>query len=208
MVGGIDWSRSQFNNAVKAQRPARLDGQAAAARRRVRGRAEAGQPGRSTCPITANWPDNGQLGYRGETSLKEAIASSRNAAAVRLTREARPARGRDVGRRLGIDPGPSPDSAFVLGTVATNPLSMTAAYAAVANGGYQSRRAGVLAIVDGRGEVRVDFLDDVRGPGSCRSIASSRRELLWRKCPKGTGRTPRLSRRESLRQDRDVDRKC
>ena len=39
-------------------------------------------------------------------------------------------------------------------------MSMTAAYAAVANGGYRVTPTGVLAVVDGRGQVRADFLDD------------------------------------------------
>ena len=38
-------------------------------------------------PVTGNWPSNGELGYRGQTTLKEAMASSRNAAAVRLAQE-------------------------------------------------------------------------------------------------------------------------
>jgi penicillin-binding protein 1A len=39
---------------------------------------------------------------------------------------------------------------------------MTAAYAAVANGGYRVIPSGVLAVVDGRGQVRADFLTITR----------------------------------------------
>ena len=66
--------------------PAGVDGQASACRRSVR----AGRRPESRVvdlPVTTDWPANGAVGYRGETTLKEAIASSRNAAAVRLAKE-------------------------------------------------------------------------------------------------------------------------
>src|SRR5918993_4402457 len=144
MIGGVDWSRSQFNNAVKGNvQP----GSTAKLPLVVRACEAGKRPANPVLdlPITANWPANGRIGYRGETSLKEAIASSRNAAAVRLARELGVGAVADVSRRLGIDPGPNPDSAFVLGTFSSNPLAMTAAYAAIANGGYRAVPTGVLA---------------------------------------------------------------
>ena len=53
-------------------------------------------------PITPDWPSNGQLGYKGETTLKEAFVSSRNAAAVRLTQELGVRRVAEVSRRLSV----------------------------------------------------------------------------------------------------------
>ncbi|WP_336493073.1 penicillin-binding transpeptidase domain-containing protein, partial [Methylobacterium nigriterrae] len=88
---------------------------------------------------------NGQLGYRGETTLMEAFAASRNAAAVRLTQELGVKRVAEVSRRLGIEPGPDPDAGFVLGSFSTSVMSMTAAYTTVANGGYRAAPTGVLA---------------------------------------------------------------
>ncbi|WP_336492860.1 penicillin-binding transpeptidase domain-containing protein, partial [Methylobacterium nigriterrae] len=86
MIGSVDWSRRQFNAAVKTSvqpgSTAKLPLLVAAC--------EAGRGPQSRVvdlPITATWPSNGQLGYRGETTLMEAFAASRNAAAVRLTQE-------------------------------------------------------------------------------------------------------------------------
>jgi penicillin-binding protein 1A len=157
MIGAVDWSQRQFNNAVKAKvqpgSTAKLPLLVAAC--------EAGKKPESTVvdlPLVGEWPSNGQLGYKGATTLIEAFASSRNAAAVRLTQEIGPRKVADVSRSLGVDPGPNTDPGFVLGSFSTNVLSMTAAYAAVANGGYVVTPNGVLAVVDGRGHVRADFL--------------------------------------------------
>jgi penicillin-binding protein 1A len=74
-------------------------------------------------PLNGEWPSNGQLGYKGETTLKEAFASSRNAAAVQLAQELGIQKVADVSRRLGIDPGAKPDLSFVLGSFSTCPAS-------------------------------------------------------------------------------------
>ena len=83
MIGGVDWSQRQFNTAVKASvqpgSTAKLPLLVAAC--------EAGRKPESRVldlPLSGEWPSNGELGYKGETTLKEAFASSRNAAAVRL----------------------------------------------------------------------------------------------------------------------------
>ena len=60
-------------------------------------------------PLAGEWPSNGQLGYKGETTLIDVFVSSRNAAAVRLTQEIEPRKVADVSRNLGIDAGPNPD---------------------------------------------------------------------------------------------------
>ena len=109
-------------------------------------------------PITANWPSNGHSATRARP----------RSGSVRVLSECRGrsadpgARGQsvaEVSRRLGIEPGPDPDAGFVLGSFSTNVMSMTAAYASVANGGYRVAPTGVLAVVDGRGQVRASFLE-------------------------------------------------
>src|SRR3954468_2589948 len=161
MIGAGGWWQRQFNAAVKSTgqpgSTAKLPLLVAAC--------EAGRKPESRVidlPITATWPSNGALGYKGETTLREAFASSRNAAAVRLTQELGVRKVAEVSRRIGIKPGPEPDAGFVLGPFSTNVLSMTAAYAAVANGGYRVTPTGVLAVVDGRGQVRASFMEPAR----------------------------------------------
>ena len=133
----------------EGERAARFDGEAPAAHCSVRGWQETRESRVFDLPITPDWPSNGQLGYKGETTLKEAFVSSRNAAAVRLTQELGVRRVAEVSRRLGVDPGANPDPGFVLGSYSANVLNMTAAYATVANGGYRVSPSGVLAVVEG-----------------------------------------------------------
>jgi penicillin-binding protein 1A len=193
MVGSVDWSRRQFNNAVKASvqpgSTAKLPLLVAAC--------ESGRSPESRVidrPITGQWPSNGQLGYKGETTLKEAFASSRNAAAVRLAQDLGVKRVAETSRRLGIDPGPDPDSSLVLGTFSSNVMDMTAAYAAVANGGYRVTPNGVLAVVDGRGQVRASFLEGTRVRVVPQKCIEPTRAVLNEVVRSGTGRRAALRR--------------
>lgn len=193
MIGGVDWSQRQFNNAVKAKvqpgSTAKLPLLIAAC--------EAGKkPGSPVVdlPLVGDWPSNGPLGYKGETTLVEAFASSRNAAAVRLTREIGPGKVAAVSRSLGVDPGPTPDPGFVLGSFSTDVLSMTAAYAAVANGGYKVTPSGVLAVVDGRGAVRADLTELGRVRVIPQKCVGPTRAVLNEVVRSGTGAGARLRR--------------
>ncbi len=193
MVGGVDWSQRQFNNTIKAQ----VQPGSTAKLPLVVAACEAGRRPESRVldlPITADWPANGTIGYRGETTLKEAIASSRNAAAVRLAKELGVPAVAEAGRRLGIDPGPDPDLSFVLGTFSTSPLVVTAAYAAIANGGYRAVPMGVLAAVNGRGEVRANYLDAGRTRVVAPRCVEPTRRILREVVREGTGRGARPRR--------------
>src|SRR5918993_5854683 len=109
MIGSVNWSQRQFNNAVKAN----VQAGSTAKLPLLIAACEAGKKPESRVldlPITPAWPSNGQLGYKGETTLKEAFAASRNAAAVRLTQELGVRKVAEVSRRLGIEPGPEPDA--------------------------------------------------------------------------------------------------
>lgn len=191
MVGGIDWSKRQFNAAVKAQ----VQVGSTAKLPLVVAACEAGLKPESRVtdlPVAGDWPSNGALGYRGETTLQEAIASSRNAAAVRLAVDIGVGRVARTSRALGLDPGADPDPAFVLGTYSTNVMTVTAAYTAVANGGFRVAPTGVLAVVDGRGVVRARFMEPVRTraiPGRC---VEPTRQVLREVVRSGTGQRAAL----------------
>ena len=106
MVGGLDWSQRQFNSAIKAQvQPGSTAGFRLSSQRASR--QEARKSHRR--PAGDDGLARGAVGYRGETTLKEAIASSRNAAAVRLAKELGvPAVGRSAGAWGSIqDPVPT-----------------------------------------------------------------------------------------------------
>jgi penicillin-binding protein 1A len=193
MVGSVNWSQRQFNNAVKA----RVQAGSTAKLPLLIAACEAGKTPESRVldqPVTGNWPSNGELGYRGQTTLKEAIASSRNAAAVRLAQEIGTDTVAEVSRRIGIDPGPVADTGFVLGSHSSNVMAMTAAYTAVANGGYRVDPSGVLAVVDGRGQVRADFLTPMRKRIIPERCIEPTQAVLREVVQNGTGRAARLKR--------------
>jgi penicillin-binding protein 1A len=193
MVGSVNWSQRQFNNAVKA----RVQAGSTAKLPLLIAACEAGKTPESRVldqPVTGNWPSNGQLGYRGQTTLKEAIASSRNAAAVRLAQEIGTDAVAEVSRRIGIDPGPVADAGFVLGSSSSNVMTLTAAYSAVANGGYRVDPSGVLAVVDGRGQVRADFLTPMRKRIIPERCIEPTQAVLREVVQNGTGRAARLNR--------------
>jgi penicillin-binding protein 1A len=179
MVGSVNWSQRQFNNAVKA---------------RVQAGSTAKSPESRVVdqPVRGTWPANGELGYRGQTTLKEAFASSRNAAAVRLTQEIGADTVTEVSRRIGLDPGPAADAGFVLGSYSSNVMAMTAAYTAVANGGYRIEPSGVLAVVDGRGQVRADFLTPMRKRVIPERCIEPTQAVLREVVENGTGRAALL----------------
>ena len=187
MIGALDWSRSQFNSAVKGQvqpgSTAKLPVLIAAC-----GKGKTPNSRVDDRPNDRGWPDNGTIGYKGPTTLREAFASSRNAAMVRLTQELGVGKVAEASRRIGLDPGPKPDAGFVLGTFSTNVLTVTAAYAAVANGGYQVTPTGVLAVVDGYGQVRETFFDGQRTRVIPQKCIEPTRSVLSEVVRTGTGR--------------------
>ncbi|WP_052954834.1 transglycosylase domain-containing protein [Microvirga vignae] len=196
MVGSVNWSQRQFNNAVKAS----VQAGSTAKLPLLIAACEAGKSPESRVmdqPVRGAWPANGELGYRGQTTLKEAIASSRNAAAVRLAQEIGTETVAEVSRRIGIDPGPASDASFVLGSYSSDVMAMTAAYAAVANGGYRVRPSGVLAVVDGRGQVRADFLTPMRRRVIPEKCIEPTHAVLREVVQNGTGRAARLKRWEA-----------
>jgi penicillin-binding protein 1A len=193
MVGSVNWAQRQFNNAVKA----RVQVGSTAKLPLLIAACEAGKTPESQVidqPVKGTWPSNGELGYRGMTTLKEAFASSRNAAAVRLAREIGADTVADASRRLGVDPGPVDDPGLVLGSYSSNVMTMTAAYAAVANGGYRVDPTGVLAVVDGRGQVRADFLTTERKRVIQERCIEPTRTALHEVVRHGTGQAARLKR--------------
>jgi len=193
MVGSLDWTRRQFNNAVKAG----VQAGSTAKLPLLIAACESGMTPESRIvdrPITGTWPSNGALGYRGQTTLTEAFATSRNAAAVRLAQAIGTAKIVEVSRRIGIEPGPTNDPSLVLGSYSTNVMTMTSAYTVVANGGYKVNPSGVLAVVDGRGQIRADLLTTYRSRVVPEKCIEPTQAVLREVVRNGTGRAAGLKR--------------
>ena len=136
LVGGRDYSASQFNRAVSAKR----------------------QPGsafkpfvflaaienglspdtvRTDGPINIKgWrPENYSREYFGDVTLTQALSLSLNTVAVRLGQEVGPARVAALAHRLGVASKLEANPSLALGSSEVTPLELTAAYAPFANGG-------------------------------------------------------------------------
>ncbi len=136
MVGGRDYSTSQFNRAVNAFR----------------------QPGSSFKPFVYlaalehglrpetirfdqpvnidGWtPEDYTQDYLGPVTLEHALALSLNTVSAQLTAEVTPAAVVATARRLGIGSQIEPNMSIALGTSEVSLLEMTGAYATFANGG-------------------------------------------------------------------------
>jgi penicillin-binding protein 1A len=154
MVGGRNYSQSQFNRAVAAKR----------------------QPGSAFKPfvyLTAlehgltpdtvrddkpikikGWqPENYKHEYFGPVTLSKALALSLNTVSVRLTMEFSPEAVVRTAYRLGIASKLEPNASIALGTSEVSLLELVGAYAPFANGGLGVIPHVVERITDGKGKL-------------------------------------------------------
>jgi penicillin-binding protein 1A len=152
MVGGRNYSESQFNRAVQAYR----------------------QPGSSfkpvvyltalehgytpdtivnDAPITVGKyrPTNFKGEYMGEIPLYEALAYSLNTISYQLTKEVGVGYVIGTARRLGIEADLSRDLSLALGSSGVPMIQMIAAYGTIANDGYQVEPYAIRKITDKNG---------------------------------------------------------
>lgn len=158
LTGGRDYQESQFNRAIQAQR----------------------QPGSSFKPFVylvalqqgmtpdtitqdaprryGRWtPENYDGKYHGEVTLRTALANSYNTVAVSLLDQVGVARVKRTAQLLGITSTLPNDLSLALGSGEVSPYDLTAAYAALANGGEAVAPYGISEIreaaADGKGDV-------------------------------------------------------
>ena len=197
-AGGRDYTQSQFNRAIQAQR----------------------QPGSAFKPIvfaaaleagydpsSAVWdepvdlegwtPQNFSGGYRGLVTLQEALKRSINTVAVQVADEVGIGRIVEMGHRLGIRSELPELPAIALGAAEVNLLELTSAYSVFANDGERHPPYFILSIANSRGDV----LYEHRDPGGERAIAvedaRAMSTMLQDVVLSGTGRHAALPGRRS-----------
>ncbi|MGB7259263.1 MAG: transglycosylase domain-containing protein [Pseudolabrys sp.] len=164
LVGGRNYSESQFNRAVAAKR----------------------QPGSAFKPfvyLTAlehgltpdsvredkpiqikGWrPENYEHQYLGPVPLSKALAMSLNTVSVRLTMEFSPQAVIMTAHRLGIASKLEPNASIALGTSEVSVLELTGAYATFANGGMAVTPHVIARIATAGGKLL--YLHDTRSLG-------------------------------------------
>ena len=192
MVGGRDYRASTYNRAVTSLRQpgsafklfvylTALENGFAPASRFVDG------------PVDIDgWrPRNYSGRFQGEMSLRDAFAGSVNTIAVKVSEQVGRGRVIETARRLGITSDLPPHPSIALGAVEVTLIELTAAYAAVANGG-----TGVWphAIAEVGGSGRLVYRRQGTGPGRVIAAASAREmaNLLRAVVTSGTGRAAQL----------------
>jgi penicillin-binding protein 1A len=150
MVGGKRYGTSQFNRATRALR------QPGSAFKPIvyLPALEAGMsPGSLVhdAPITVDgWtPRNYSGGFRGEVTLREAVARSLNTVAVRVSEDVGRDRVVQAARRLGITSPLKPHPSIALGAGEVTQLELAAAYAVFANGGFAVAPHGISEVRQG-----------------------------------------------------------
>jgi penicillin-binding protein 1A len=125
--------------------------------------------------------------YAGVVTLRRALATSANAAAVRLSRAVGERRVVALARRAGLRGDLRAVPSLALGAVEVTPLELTAAYAPFANGGYRVEPSLIRRIVRADGSelwrAREPDTDRVLQAGEAFQVTSMLRSVV----DEGTG---------------------
>lgn len=98
-------------------------------------------------------PRNYSKGFKGEITLRKALALSKNIPAVRLIEALGPPSVVEFAHRLGIRSRLHPNLSLALGTSEVTLLELTAAYAVFPNEGNHIKPYGVTEISDSTGKI-------------------------------------------------------
>ncbi|WP_292548163.1 penicillin-binding transpeptidase domain-containing protein, partial [Mesorhizobium sp.] len=157
MVGGYDYSTSQFDRASEARRQP-----GSAFKPFVYMAAlEAGRTPdsvRNDAPIKiGKWtPTNYGGKYFGKVTLATALAKSLNSVAAQLTMEVGPDAVVEAAHRMGVQSDLTANTSIALGTSEVTPLELTSAYVPFANGGYRPEIHFIRRVTTAGGKVLYD----------------------------------------------------
>jgi penicillin-binding protein 1B len=161
LVGGRDYSVSQFDRCTQARRPAGSVFKPfvyIAALEPVPGGPHItlaslldDSPLELSTPTGAWRPANYDKEFHGRVPAREALERSLNVATARLAQEVGIGRVADVASRLGIE-SPLPQvPSLAIGSADISPLELARAYATIANGGIRPQIRTFEDVVDGSG---------------------------------------------------------
>ena len=166
MVGGRDFSQSEFNRATDARRqPGSAFKPVVYALAITRGFTQASLV--LDAPVVfkggadnTDWqPENFSNLYQGEMTLRRALTHSKNIPAVRLAERLGPSSVVQFAHRLGIDSPLSPNLSIALGATNTTLLELTSAFAVFPNGG------GLISSLSASPKSSVETMPCAGGPG-------------------------------------------
>jgi penicillin-binding protein 1A len=195
MVGGRDYTGSQFNRATQAQRQ---PGSAFKAFVYLAGLEAGLQPSDQFVdePMRiGNWQPRDYTGhYQGEMTLAEGLAQSVNTIAVQVAQRAGLRNVVAVAHRLGISSPLAPEVSLALGTNEVNLLELVSAYAPFANGGLGVWPHGITEIRDGAGKIVFRRTGSGIGQVVTPELTGTMNQMLSAVIGHGTGKSAALPR--------------
>lgn len=196
MVGGLDYSESQFNRTVQAQRQpgssfktfvyaAALQNGFTPATVRIDQRID----------LDGWQPENYTLRYRGPMTIREALKLSINTVAAQVGAEVGPDRIAELARSFGIRSPLRPELSLSLGSSEVNLLELTGAYSVFANEGRLVTPYMIEKIETSSGEVLYSHRD--RGGSSVYPASYARQitSMLYETVESGTAYGAKLGER-------------
>ncbi|WP_445376609.1 transglycosylase domain-containing protein [Niveispirillum fermenti] len=195
MIGGRDYANSEFNRATQALR----------------------QPGSAFKPFVylaaleegwgeystvldapyrkARWtPGNYDGRFRGQVTLRDALAHSLNTATIRLMESVGIDNVRHAARRTGLTTPMRRDLSLALGTSEVTLLDLTGAYATIANAGEGVIPYGILEIRDTSGNILYQRHGSSAGFAVAAPHVEAMNRLLAGPVTYGTGKAAQLDR--------------
>ncbi|OIN96510.1 hypothetical protein AUJ66_06010 [Candidatus Desantisbacteria bacterium CG1_02_38_46] len=140
---------------------------------------------------TGKWaPRNYDGKFRGEVSLRDALANSINVATIRLLEEIGPENVIPYARAAGINSFLGADLSLALGTYVVTPIELTRAFATIANNGIKTEPFAIRMIKDHDGRILEETSpkqERTLNPQSCQLVT----ELMKGVIEYGTGRWAR-----------------
>jgi penicillin-binding protein 1B len=174
IVGGRDWTRSQFNRAVSARRQpgscfkpfVYAAGFEAAQRRTSAGLTPATVLEDRPFEMVSggrHWrPENYDGQFRGPVTVRQALEESLNVPTVRAAQRVGLDAVIDTARRCGIESPLDPVPALALGAEELTPIELATAYGTLAHGGRRVTPWIVREVRDAAGRVLLESRPEVR----------------------------------------------
>ncbi len=199
IVGGVNYKKSQFNRAFQAQRQPGSAFKPFVYYAALASGHHTPDSYVSDSPVSyrdgSGWysPRNYDGSFWGGTSLRQALAASRNVPAIRLGKEVGMERVVQVCRTLGIASPMLPVTSLPLGAVDLTPLEMANAYATFASNGWYAEPSVIVQAQDQSGQLQWKNIPQpklVLDPWAAASLNS----MLQTVIESGTGTAAQLGR--------------
>ncbi|GAA0784585.1 transglycosylase domain-containing protein [Roseibium denhamense] len=193
LVGGSDYSKSQFNRAVYAKRQPGSSFKPFVYLAALENGLSP-QTVRQDQPITiGGWsPQNYTKEHYGPVTLTRALSLSLNTVAVRLAHEVGTKTVGNVAQRLGISSDLQTNLSLALGTSEVTPLEIASAYVPLSNGGYGVIPHIIRRIKTVDGKTLYSRRGDGRGRVIDRTHVGYMNLMMSETLLTGTGRKARL----------------